>query len=116
MSDVLSGRLSGRVAKRMLFATVVPFALMTASIQAMADSQWGSGKNLYDKLCGLCHAPQVGVGPVITGRGLPEAYIKLVVRNGLNAMPAFPASYIDDESIAQVTEYLSTLPTPATQP
>ena len=53
---------------------------------------------------------------MITGRGLPEAYIKLVVRNGLNAMPAFPASYIDDESIAQVTEYLSTLPTPATQP
>lgn len=112
----MSDFLSGKVTKRMLFATVLPFALMTASIQAMADGQWGSGKNLYDKVCGLCHAPNVGVGPVIAGRGLPEAYIKSVVRNGLNAMPAFPASYIDDKSIAQVTEYLSSLPTPAAQP
>ena len=76
----MSDFLSGKVTKRMLFATVLPFALMTASIQAMADGQWGSGKNLYDKLCGLCHAPNVGVGPVIAGRDVvePESH-KIVV-------------------------------------
>lgn len=108
--------LSGTSAKRMLVASVLPFTLLAASTHAQDGSQWGSGKNLYDKICGHCHDPEVGVGPVIGGRGLPEAYIKFIVRNGFNAMPAFPASYIDDESIARVTEYLSTLPAPAIQP
>ena len=106
--------LRGRVAKRMLLISLLPLSL--AAAQAQDDSQWGSGKNLYDKVCGHCHAPEVGVGTVIAGRGLPAEYIKFVVRNGLNAMPAFPASYIDDESIVQVAEYLSNLPAPAVQP
>lgn len=82
-----------------------------------ADSgQWGSGKNLYDKVCAHCHAPEVGVGTAIQGRGLPEPYIKYVIRHGLNAMPAFPASYIDDQSIALVTEYIASLPAAPAQP
>ncbi|CAI07901.1 c-type cytochrome [Aromatoleum aromaticum] len=112
----MSDSLSGKAAKRALVASVLPFALLAASTQAQDDSQWGSGKNLYDKVCGHCHDPKVGVGPVIAGRDLPESYIRYIVRNGFNAMPAFPASYIDDQSLAQVTEYLSTLPAPAARP
>ncbi|MBZ0071961.1 MAG: cytochrome c [Gammaproteobacteria bacterium] len=112
----MSYPVSGKAAKWVLVASVLPFALLAASAQAQDDSQWGGGKNLYDKVCAHCHAPEVGVGPVIAGRGLPEVYVKLTVRNGFNAMPAFPASFIDDESIAQVTEYLSTLPAPTAQP
>jgi mono/diheme cytochrome c family protein len=112
MSDLLSGK----AAKRVLVASVLSFALLAAAAQAQDDSQWGSGENLYAKVCGYCHKPEVGVGPVLQGRGLPEAYIKVIVRHGFNAMPAFPASFIDDESIAQVAEYLSTLPAPAAQP
>lgn len=108
--------LSGRAANRVLMTSVLPFALLSVSAQAQDDSQWGSGKNLYDNVCGLCHAPEVGVGTAIAGRGLPESYVKLIVRSGFNAMPAFPASFIDDNSIAQVTEYLSTLSAPAAQP
>uniref|UniRef100_P09787 4-cresol dehydrogenase [hydroxylating] cytochrome c subunit n=2 Tax=Pseudomonas putida TaxID=303 RepID=CY4C_PSEPU len=108
---------SGAAVKRMLVTGVVlPFGLLVAAGQAQADSQWGSGKNLYDKVCGHCHKPEVGVGPVLEGRGLPEAYIKDIVRNGFRAMPAFPASYVDDESLTQVAEYLSSLPAPAAQP
>lgn len=104
-------------AKRVLVtAAVLPFALLAAAAQAQGDSQWGSGKKLYDKVCGHCHNPEVGVGPVIGGRGLPQAYITTIVRNGFNAMPAFPASHINDESLAQLTKYLSTLPAPAAQP
>ncbi|MCL4684404.1 cytochrome c [Myxococcota bacterium] len=100
----------------MLVANVLAFALLTASAQAQDGGRWGSGKNLYDNVCGQCHAPEVGVGTAIAGRGLPEDYVKFIVRNGFNAMPAFPASFIDDESIAQVTEYLSTLPAPKALP
>lgn len=108
---------SSTAAKRVLtMGVVLPFALLVATAQAQDASQWGSGKNVYDKVCAHCHSPEVGVGPVIGGRGLPEAYIQTIVRNGFNAMPAFPASHIDDESIAQLTKYLSTLPAPAAQP
>lgn len=98
-------------AKRVLAAGVVlPLALLSAAAQAEEQPQWASGKSLYDNVCGHCHAPEVNVGPSLGGRGLPEAYIKAIVRNGFNAMPAFPASYVDDESIVKVTEYVATLP------
>lgn len=106
--------LRSAIAKWVFAAGVIlPLAWLGSAVQA--ESQWGSGENLYNKVCGYCHNPEIGVGPVLQGRGLPEAYIKFIVRNGFNAMPAFPASYIDDESIALVVEYLSTLP-PVTQP
>lgn len=89
---------------------ILPLALLPAAAQAEEQPQWVSGKYLYDNVCGHCHAPEVNVGPSLGGRGLPEAYISAIVRNGFNAMPAFPASYIDDESIARVTEYIAGLP------
>lgn len=107
---------SSKAARRMLAIIALPLAMLFTSAEAQDDSQWGSGKNLYDKVCGNCHNPEVGVGTVLAGRNLPEAYIKAIVRSGLNAMPAFPASHIDDESIAQVAEYLSALPPPAAPP
>lgn len=113
----MSFPLSSTAAKRILVAGVVlPFALLASAAQAQQESQWESGKHLYDSVCGHCHKPEVGVGPVLEGRGLPEVYLKAIVRNGFNAMPAFPASYVDDASIAKVAEYLSTLPAPAAQP
>lgn len=111
----MSSFLRGAIARRMLVAAAaLPLAGATGS--AHAESQWGSGQNLYNKLCGYCHKPEVGVGPVLEGRGLPEAYVRSIVRSGFNAMPAFPASYVDDESIAQLVEYLSSLPPPAAKP
>lgn len=99
-----------------LFAAGVALPLAGLSAGAHAESQWGSGRNLYEKVCGYCHKAEVGIGPVLEGRGLPESYINSVVRSGFNAMPAFPASYVDDESIAQITEYLSSLPAPTAKP
>lgn len=109
--------LNSAVAKRIFVVGVVlPFALPVALAQAKDERQWGSGKHVYDKVCAHCHSPAVGVGPAIGGRGLPVEYIQAIVRNGFNAMPAFPASHIDDASIAELTKYLSTLPPPAVQP
>lgn len=99
---------------------VLPLALLTVATHAQDQKQnenesqwnsnWGSGKNLYESVCRHCHDPAVGVGTIIQGRNLAPAYIQFIVRNGFNAMPSFPASYIDDESIAQVAEYLASLP------
>lgn len=101
-------------------AIALPFAvsltLLSTTTQAQDNPQWGSGKNLYDKVCGHCHKPAVGVGTLLEGRELPPEYIKAIVRNGFNGMPAFPASYIDDAALEQVAKYLGTLSAPATPP
>lgn len=76
--------------------------------------QWRSGKELYDKVCGHCHKPEVGVGTVLEGRVLPPEYLQVIVRNGFNAMPAFPASYVDDAALAEISRYLGSLPAPET--
>lgn len=120
----MSYPLSGNTAKRMLIASIFPFALLAASAQAQNtdhdkgpwQSRWSSGEELYEKVCSQCHDPKVGVGTAIQGRVLPVEYVKFIVRNGFNAMPSFQASYIDDESIVMVAEYLSSLPAPAAQP
>jgi mono/diheme cytochrome c family protein len=101
-----------KLAKRLLTLSLLPLTSLAAAADAQDDENagWGSGQNLYEKVCAHCHAPEVGVGTAIAGRGLPEAYIKVFVRNGINAMPSFPASFIDDESIALVAAYLASLP------
>jgi mono/diheme cytochrome c family protein len=110
---------NGDTARKLLVASAL--ILLASPLHAQNptppnSSQWGSGKNLYDKVCAHCHAPEVGVGTAIQGRGLPEPYIKYIVRHGFNAMPAFPASYIDDQSIALVTEYIASLPAAPAKP
>jgi len=108
--------ISVAVKRALSMGVILPLALLAAAVPAQ-ESQWGSGEDLYNKVCGYCHKPEVGVGTVIQGRALPAEYIKFIVRNGFNAMPAFPASYIDDESLAQVAEYIASLPpVPPSQP
>lgn len=102
--------------RALLTAAAIALLLLVTTPRARAESQWGSGKDLYEKVCGHCHKPEVGVGPVLAGRELPVEYVRVILRNGFNGMPAFPASFIDDESIAQVAEYVSKLPAPAPQP
>lgn len=92
----------------------LPLILLATTAAADGDGVWKSGENVYAKVCGHCHEAQVG--PQLKGRQLPPPYISAVVRNGFRAMPAFPASFIDDKALQQVAEYLSTTPTPATRP
>ncbi len=93
-----------RAAAVLLFSAVAPLA---------HAGEWRSGEELYNKVCGHCHKPSVGVGTVLEGRELPLEYLKIIVRNGLMAMPAFPESHVDDEALAAVGAYLAGLPVPA---
>lgn len=96
--------------QRAVGRSVVPLVLLVAPIHAQEPPQWRSGEDLYNNVCGYCHKPEVGVGTVLQGRELPVEYLKVMVRNGFNAMPAFPDSFVDDASLAMLSKYLATLP------
>lgn len=102
-------RPSRAVLKHALLAGLVPALGVAASAHAQ-ERQWESGKHLYESVCGHCHKPEVAVGPSLQGRNLPPEFLTAFVRYGVNAMPAFPASYVDDASIKELAEYLNTLP------
>lgn len=62
-------------------------------------------EQVYEQVCMACHA--TGVGPVITGRDLPPEAVKLFVRNGSRAMPAFTEAMIDDETLDRVAQLVA---------
>ena len=78
-----------------------------------ADSQKiGPGQQFYEKTCAKCH--EAGVGPVIKGRGFPPATYMIIARNGMNAMPAFRVTDIDDATLEDLANYLSKTEAPKT--
>lgn len=106
--------------KTLAACLALPMSLLAFTASAQDDwkdakgEQWKSGEHVYQRVCGHCH--EAGVGPVIKGRQLPDAYITAIVRHGFRAMPAFTGAYIDDKSLAQVAEYISKAPAPAAKP
>lgn len=68
----------------------------------------------YKQVCMACHA--TGVGPEILGRDLPVEAVKMFVRNGNRAMPAFPESMLDDAMLDAVAKMVSESKAPAVQP
>ncbi|GEM_PF-5571821 len=69
---------------------------------------------VFEQTCMACHA--TGVGPVITGRDLPADAVKLFVRNGNRAMPAFTEAMIDEATLDRVAQIVATSKAPASQP
>lgn len=103
-----------RPVKRTLATCIVlPLALLSLSAAAEGDGKWRGGENVYAKVCGHCHEPSAGIGPMIKGRQLPPEYIMAIVRHGSRAMPAFTSVYIDDTALLQVAEYVSKASAPA---
>ena len=97
--------------KILVTGATLSLAVLVAPAQAeQQQPQWRSGADLYNNVCGYCHKPEVGVGTVLQGRELPVEYLKIMVRNGFNAMPAFPASFVDDAALAELSKYLASLP------
>lgn len=89
----------------------IGLVMLIGSVQAIAvEPTWKSGEHVYSKVCEHCH--ESGVGPVIKGRNLPLDYITTFVRNGFRAMPAFRSSFIDDNALQSVADYISKSPVP----
>lgn len=102
-----------RTLKPLVAATLLSLPFVALPGQAEGDGKWRGGENVYEKVCGHCH--EAGIGPQIKGRPLPPAYITAIVRHGFSAMPAFPASFIDDASLQAVGEYIQSSPAPLKQ-
>lgn len=104
------------VFKKMTLACLAVSAV-AVSAQAMAAEEpiRHSAEFVYQKICLHCHeanANGLNVGPDIKGRGLPPVFTKMRVRQGWLAMPAFPASYISDETLDLLAEYIQNAPAP----
>lgn len=102
--------------KRLLSASALGAGLMLAAGAGVAQAQAsppsptveGQGKRYFEKVCAKCH--EVGVGPVITGRGLDPLFYSTIARYGNGAMPAFRVTDIDDATLQDLAVYLSKSP------
>jgi len=78
---------------------------------ANAQQTISAGQNFYQKVCAKCH--EAGIGPVLLGRGLPPEAFQYFVRHGSGPMPAFRVTDIDDATLKELAQYLSTSKAPA---
>ena len=93
--------------------------LLVATAPAIAADL--TGQEVFARHCVHCHGPgneAVGTLQLARTRGkdkallterkdLPAEYIRIVVRNGLKAMPAFVPSDLTDAQLQALTEYLT---------
>ncbi|MCF7981921.1 MAG: cytochrome c [Pseudomonadales bacterium] len=85
----------------------IAFVLIGLLLQtAQAGDPERSGERVYQAVCQYCH--ETGIGPKLTGRQLPSAYIQHVARNGLRAMPAFRITEISHQELASVAKLIET--------
>lgn len=85
-------------------------AFAAAAAPAADTQKVGPGQRFYEKTCAKCHEADVGVGPALKGRGFPAATYVVIARNGMNAMPAFRVTDIDDATLQDLAEYLASTP------
>src|SRR5688572_29849982 len=66
--------------------------------------------------CSICHgiSSEGRFGPPLAGRTHTYARFRAYVRNPLGRMPAYPASELNDQEIADMVAYFNSLPAPAT--
>lgn len=72
----------------------------------------GEGDAVFAQTCAACHGERGEgrreLGNPLRGRALPPAYIKEVVKQGKNKMPALPR--IRGEALENVARYVNRLP------
>ncbi|HYE21089.1 MAG TPA: cytochrome c [Tepidisphaeraceae bacterium] len=68
------------------------------------------GQRVFMARCHQCHpGGRAGLGPGINDKPLPGPLIKLQVRKGLGAMPAFDEARISDAQLDRLVKYLAAL-------
>jgi mono/diheme cytochrome c family protein len=94
-------------------------ALLAATVPAAAADL--TGEEVFNRHCVHCHGPggeMTGTQQLARTRGkdkallterddLPAAYIQMIVRQGLKAMPAFVPSDLTDAQLKALADYLS---------
>ena len=68
------------------------------------------GQQVFMADCHQCHpGGEAGLGPAINYKPLPGFLIRLQVRNGLGAMPAFPSQELSPGDLDALIAYLKAL-------
>ena len=68
------------------------------------------GQKIFMRECHQCHpGGEAGLGPAINNKPLPGFMIRLQVRNGIGAMPAFSRSDINSKEMDDLVEFLKAL-------
>lgn len=76
----------------------------------IASVEIGNGQKTFMRECQQCHpGGEAGLGPAINNKPLPGFMIRLQVRNGLGAMPAFSQSEISTKEMDDLLEFLKAL-------
>lgn len=91
-----------------LAACLSGLALTAAAAQ---PQDVGPGQRYYEKICAKCH--EAGIGPVLKGRALSPETVVAFARLGVNAMPAFRVTDIDDATLSDLGVYISKTQPPA---
>lgn len=79
-----------------------PLPLTTAELRR--------GHEVFLTHCHACHpGGEGGLGPALNNKPLPRFLMRLQVRRGLGAMPAFPEEIISDQELNHLLDYLLAL-------
>lgn len=71
-----------------------------------------TGERVFDTYCNGCHpGGTAGVGLALNDKPLPEAAIRLQVRQGVGAMPGFSEAEISDAELDALVAYMQWLHT-----
>jgi mono/diheme cytochrome c family protein len=77
---------------------------------AISEPGIARGEQVFMRECHQCHpGGEAGLGPAINNKPLPGFLIKLQVRAGLGAMPAFSQGEISPEELEYLVDYLKAL-------
>jgi len=76
----------------------------------VTDPRLVEGQRVFMAYCQSCHpGGAAGLGPSLNDKPLPGFLIRLQVRNGLGAMPAFGEDLISSEELDALVAYMVTL-------
>lgn len=75
-----------------------------------ATPQIARGEGAFDEHCHMCHSGgEASLGPALNNKPLPAFLLKLQVRHGLGAMPAFNEREISEEELDALVAYVQAL-------
>ena len=78
--------------------------------QLRLNPRLAEGQRVFMQYCNQCHVGgAAGLGPSLNDKPLPGLLVKLQVRFGFGAMPAFPKRVLNDARLDDVVRYLDYL-------
>ena len=80
--------------------------------RAYSAGQWKNSGQIYRSLCIYCH--QTGIAPTILGRHYSPQALKILVRSGINTMPTFRVTEINNKELEDLATWVEQSAAPST--